>query len=98
MTHIFKRTEDIEVTSFPHYRQYAHFSYKVVNETYEISISYFPIDELLSAEIKYDTICTGNTFRDGSYEITEEEFNETFKLASELINKMLGLQSKLMYI
>jgi len=28
MTHKFQTTETIEVTSFPHYRKYAHFYYK----------------------------------------------------------------------
>ena len=92
MTHKFQTTETIEVTSFPHYRKYAHFYYKVLSETHEIKVSYFPREELQSAEISYDTIVPNNTFRNGGEEITEEEFNETFKLASELINKMLGLQ------
>jgi hypothetical protein len=92
MTHTFQTTNSIEVTSFPHYRKYAHFYYKVLSETHEISISHYPRKELQSAEISYDTIVPNNTFREGSYEITEEEFNETFKLATELINKMLGLQ------
>jgi hypothetical protein len=81
MTHTFQTTNSIEVTSFPHYRKYAHFYYKVLSETHEIKISYYPRKELPSAEINYDTIVPNNTFREGSYEITEEEFNETFKLA-----------------
>ena len=92
MTHKFQTTNDIEVTSFPHYRKYAHFYYMVLNETHEITISYIPEGNLRYAEISYDTIIANNTFRNGSYEIIEEEFNETFKRASELINKMLGLQ------
>ena len=94
MTHTFQTTNSIEVTSFPHYRKYAHFYYKVLNETHEVKISYYPRKELQSAEIGYDTIVPNNTFREGGHEITEEEFNETFKQATELINEMLGLQGK----
>jgi hypothetical protein len=83
--HTFEITETFEVT-FPHFRRYAHFCYKVLNETKEISISYYPEAPLQSAEVKYDDICKPNTFRKGSYEITEEEFNETMARALILIN------------
>jgi hypothetical protein len=86
MRHTFQTTNSIEVTSFPHYRKYAHFYYKVLSETHEIKISHYPRKELQSAEIGYDTIVPNNTFRKGSYEITEEEFNETMARAYALIN------------
>jgi hypothetical protein len=82
--HTFEITETFEVT-FPHFRRYKHFYYKVLNETKEISISYYPDAPLESAEVKYDDICKPNTFRKGSYEITEEEFNETMARAYQLI-------------
>jgi len=83
--HTFEIIETIDVT-FPHFRKYSHFYYKVLNETYEISITYYPEKPLESAEIRYEKICMQNTFRNGSYEITENEFNETFALACKLIN------------
>ena len=98
MTHTFQTTNSIEVTSFPHYRKYAHFYYKVLSETHEISISYIPKGSLKYADISYDTIIPNNTFREGSYEITEQEFDETLKKAKELIDEILGLQGKSMYI
>lgn len=85
MNHTFEITETIEVT-FPHFRKYEFFYYKVLNETKEISIAYYPDESLASAEIRYDKICNQNTFRKGSYEITEDEFNETFARACKLIN------------
>ena len=93
MTHTFKLTRDVTITSFPHYRRHAHFYYKVLNETHEVSISYFEFSNgEQTAGIGYDDIVKENTFREESYEITEQEFNEAFKKASDLINKMLGLQ------
>ena len=83
--HTFEIIETIEVT-FPHFRRYKNYYYKVLNENKEVSISYYPEESLESAEIKYDTICKPNTFRKGSYEITEDEFNETFARACKLIN------------
>lgn len=85
MNHTFEITETIEVT-FPHFRKYEFFYYKVLNETKEISIAYYLDESLASAEIRYDNICNQNTFRKGSYEITEDEFNETFARACKLIN------------
>jgi len=86
MTHKFEIKETIEV-SFPHFRRVAHFFYKVINENCEVSVDYYPSEDesLNSAAIKYDRICKPNTFRHGSYEITEDEFNTTFNLAFELI-------------
>lgn len=77
----------IEV-EFPHFRKYEFFYYKVLNTAKEIRIEYHPSpDETLeSYAISYDRICEANTFREGSYEITEDEFNETFKRALALIN------------
>ena len=86
MEHTFKLTKEVVVDSFPHFRKYYQFYYKVLNETHEIVVRYIPDGELQSASVEYDKICTGNTFRDGSYEITEEEFNETFTRAYALIN------------
>jgi len=92
MSHTFKRTETFEIKSFPHYRKYSSFYYKILNETHEISIKYWPVGEYQSVEIGYDTIVPNNTFRDGSYEITKEEFDDIFKKATKLLNEKLGLQ------
>jgi hypothetical protein len=86
--HTFEITETFEVT-FPHYRRYEFFSYKVLNDKFEIRVEYFPCTNtdksIESASIGYDRICQLNTFRKGSYEITEEEFNETMARAYQLI-------------
>lgn len=84
-TYKFNITEEIEV-KFPHYRKYEHFYYKVLNQYREIKVSYIPDGVCQYANISYNTIATGNTFRYGSYEITEDEFNETFLRAIQLIN------------
>jgi hypothetical protein len=86
MAHTFKVTKKVVVDSFPHFRKYAHFSYKVLDLEYEISIAYVEEGYCQCAEIKYERICTANTFCDGSYEITEDEFNETMARAYALIN------------
>ena len=83
----FEIIETVEVDAFPHYRKKAHFYYKVLNETHEISLAFVPDGEYRYAEIKYDSIVTANTFSKGSYEITEDEFNETFLRAIQLINE-----------
>jgi hypothetical protein len=86
--HTFEITETFEVT-FPHYRKYEFFYYKVLNDRFEIKVEYFPCTNtdksIESAAIIYDRIVLGNTFRTGSYEITEEEFNETFQRAFNII-------------
>ena len=81
------RNEKIEVT-FPHFRKYEFFSYKVLNKDMQIQVSYYPheVERLNTASISHEQICIPNTFRKGSYEITEEEFNETFLRAIQLIN------------
>lgn len=87
--HTFEITETFEVT-FPHFRRYEFFFYKVLNDRFEIRVEYFPCTNtdksLESASIGYDKIVKQNTFRYGSYEITESEFEETFLRAIQIIN------------
>jgi hypothetical protein len=83
----FKITREIEVDSFPHYRCDSNqFWYKVLNETHCITIQYLPNGEFQSSEIKYDRIVPNNVFREGTYEIIEEEFKETYRRALILID------------
>jgi hypothetical protein len=81
----FKVTREVTVESFPHFRKYYQFYYKVLNETHEIGVIYIPDGELQSARVEYDKICTGNTFREGSEEITEEEFLDVYFKATQII-------------
>lgn len=87
MTHTFEITETIEV-EFPHFRKYEFFYYKVLDKNMEVKISYYlhEVETMNTVSISYDKICELNTFRKGSYEITEDEFNETFARACKLIN------------
>jgi len=82
------RDETIEVT-FPHFRKYEFFNYKLLNKDMQIQVTYYPheVERLNTASISHDQICIPSTFIKGSYEITEEEFNETFLRAIQLINK-----------
>ncbi len=84
--HTFKVTHEVEVNYFPHYRKYYQFWYKVLDNTHCISITYIPDGELQCAKIEFEKIVPNNVFREGSYEIIEEEFNETFKRALRLID------------
>lgn len=82
--HEFEITEKIEVT-FPHYRKYEFFYHKVLTPTKEIRMRYYDTEFDTFASIEYMDIIFANTFIKGSYEITEEEFNETMARAYQLI-------------
>jgi hypothetical protein len=84
MKHTFEITKKIEVT-FPHYRNYAFFYYKVLDEKREIKVQYINDDWSKSAVIGYDSIVPQNTFGNQTEEITAEEFNEVFANALVLI-------------
>jgi hypothetical protein len=81
----FKVTREVIVDSFPHFRKYYQFYYKVLNETHEIGVTYIPDGELQSARVEYDKIVPLNTFREGSEEITEEEFRDVYFKATQII-------------
>lgn len=78
--HTFEITETFEVT-FPHFRKKYQYAYKVLDKDYEVKVALTNTNAVVS----YDTICKSNTFGAGSYEITEEEFNETMARAYQLI-------------
>ena len=87
MEHTFKVIREVVVDSFPHFRCDSNqFWYKVLDTTHCITIQYLPKGTFQVSEIKYGEIVPNNVFRESSYEITEEEFNETFTRASKLIS------------
>lgn len=82
--HTFEITETFEVT-FPHFRRYEFFFYKVLSPEKEIFIKYLDKGYGQLATIEFRDIVKLSTFTHGSYEITEEEFNETMARAYQLI-------------
>lgn len=83
--HTFEITETIEVT-FPHFRRYEFFFFKVLSPEKEICIKYLDKGYGQLATIEFRDIVKLSTFTQGSYEITEEEFEETFLRAIQIIN------------
>jgi hypothetical protein len=77
------RDEKVEVT-FPHFRKYEFFSYKITDDKSQLCVTYLD-GSVNTYGIAFDNICLPNVFRKGSYEITEEEFNETFKRTIEVL-------------
>lgn len=82
--HTFEITETFEVT-FPHFRRYEFFFFKVLSPEKEIFIKYLDKEYGQLATIEYRDIVKLSTFTAGSYEITEDEFNETFQRAFNII-------------
>jgi len=84
MKHTFEIKEEFEVT-FPHFRRYEFFFFKVLSPDKEIFIKYLDKEYGQLATIEYRDIVKLSTFTQGSYEITEDEFNETFQRAFNVI-------------
>ena len=82
MKHTFEITEKYEVT-FPHFRKYSFFYYKIINESKSINVMIYPAEDRASIEL--NDIVKANVFMKGSVEITEEEFNIAMAKAYQVI-------------
>jgi hypothetical protein len=69
--------KSVEVT-FPHFRKYEFFYYKLTDDKSQLCVTYLE-NSKDTYGVSFENICLNNVFMEGSYEITEDEFNETFK-------------------